>query len=217
MKYFLGILIIIGLYTSCEDANPLDPTKPFTPAEPSSVQTLQAGPIPPDISAAMGTAVPVTGTVELPGKESLLQLRGAVYQWPSDYRIGSLAPFLGPDEKNAKEVLEKFLKSLLDKKPDETLILKPWKVVIRETLETQRSNWPVSYRIGSFVMESETEIRVTLGFTGAAGRSDGWVYLERDENSWKISDWQVDLLNIPAKDKTQVFDPEGFPMIRGLK
>lgn len=224
---FFRYLVLAGTaagFLSCSQTLPQDPLQSYRPLSPPEVQTLQSEPpgftrqAPPDSSAEdpLNTkGLPQPGLTDL-GRESVLQLRNSTGVFPKDYRIGSLADSLGPEQRAAREVLVRFLDSLAQDKSDLAMVHSQWRTLITSTLEIQKSNWPRSFRIGPVFLETEDTVRVTVALTGVNGRADGWIYLEKEGAAWRISDWQVDLLTIPEKKPDEVFDPEGFPLIRGF-
>ena len=151
-------------------------------------------------------------------QEKLSRRRLGTRILPEDMEIGPL--YLGhltsdnAFEAGAMKVAENFLSSLLTGKVDNKYISVEDLEYIREVMfPLENGDIELSeYRLGVPVKDENDCFRMNVRFFGEPGRTAGEVFVCKEQDDWKITDFQVDLLQLKEsyiKDY-EVFEPEVY-------
>ena len=135
---------------------------------------------------------------------------------PIDYKIGPLQELIGNDKEQQSivTVLNSFFTGIIKGKIEKALLLQENSFSLQGYLDynlKKKSNIPVKFRLGKIAIKKDSA-QVNIRLFSAKGVTEGEVFVQKKENSWYISDLQVnlDLLSTDYGGLQEKFMPAGY-------
>jgi hypothetical protein len=125
---------------------------------------------------------------------------------PEDFKIGPLGDERSgrADEGRALSTASAFLSRLVGGSVDKKLVAPESQDTVADTLAfgLRQGNVPTSYRIGEPKSRDNGEVTAAVRLFGAAGTSEGEIYISPSGSQWLVSDLQLSLAQLAVRKDT---------------
>jgi hypothetical protein len=229
-KMFLLLLFLTLCLFGCSGRNRVSAAEPPSAAEGSANtdSTNAAAPAPdrkitlspPTQTATSAPSVRpvVRESRSVQQKDQLLSIRqGSVYS-PEDFEIGALQGFSG--DRNVQLVLRRirlFREGLQNGKVPLDDVHPDWLPSAQRSLEfhLDRGNIPLDIRVGIVDIYISGKARANVRLIGNPGVAFGEIYLEKLQDKWLVTDFQIDLADLGENSdvRGELYEPSVYRMM----
>ncbi len=222
IKYAVLFLLCVFLAAACtrnqRGGAPQPAPAASQPAQPASARAITLSSQRPTPTAAASTAPVVRESRPVQQRDQILGLRGGNVYSPEDFEIGVLQGY--SEDRDVQIVLSRirsFQAGLSAKEMPLSDIHPIWREQAQRSLgfHLERGHIPLDVRIGLVDIYMTSRARANIRLIGEPGVAFGEIYLDRSEDTWLISDLQVDMADLADvhEKREGLFEPSVYRML----